>query len=72
MPWPLHSLLACSMTPRQHLCLNSWPAPCLLLCVLSSQTMGAHQWADEELTLFYQHYHNTTKEWDKVRKHGST
>jgi hypothetical protein len=34
--------------------------------------MGAHQWADEELTLFYQHYHNTTKEWDKVRKHGST
>jgi hypothetical protein len=28
--------------------------------------MGTHQWADEELTLFYQHYHNTTQEWDKV------
>jgi hypothetical protein len=31
------------------------------------QAMGStNQWADEELTAFYQHYHNTTKEWDKV------
>jgi hypothetical protein len=25
-----------------------------------------HQWADTELTAFYQHYHNTTKDWTQV------
>jgi hypothetical protein len=25
-----------------------------------------HQWADAELTAFYQHYHNTTKDWTQV------
>jgi len=31
------------------------------------QTMGrSQQWGDEELTAFYQHYHNTTQDWDKV------
>jgi hypothetical protein len=34
---------------------------------MDAQAMGStNQWADEELTAFYQHYHNTTKEWDKV------
>jgi hypothetical protein len=31
------------------------------------QIMGKlRPWADEELTDFYQHYHNTTKDWGEV------
>lgn len=33
------------------------------------QAMGKNaQWGDEELTSFYQHYHNTTKDWGQVRQ----
>lgn len=74
-PAALCSLHAGIGTPCMCCChADDTPQHTLLLLLLSpvsvscSLTMGkaGHQWGDEELTAFYQHYHNTTQDWDQV------